>query len=261
MPLPLEGKIVLLTGAARRIGAATARRLHASGASLMLHYRSADRDAHALQEELNRIAIATRKTILFITHNVDEAAFLGDRCFIAPKLPIEDGIDANIEALADGIEIIDQMRCVRGIGKILAARLVSMIDISRADHVSSLWRYAGYGVDEEGKADRPKKGEKRKDNKRLKVACYVVAISFLKQKPPYTDIYYRAKEYYEASRSEWTKMHIHRAALRKMMKVFLQHLWLRWRLLEGLPISEPYVHNKMGHNHIYKPEEFGWPAL
>src|SRR5205809_6603530 len=40
-----------------------------------------------LQEELNRIAIATRKTILFITHNVDEAAFLGDRCFVFTRRP------------------------------------------------------------------------------------------------------------------------------------------------------------------------------
>ena len=40
-----------------------------------------------LQEELNRIAIATRKTILFITHNVEEAAFLGDRCCILTRRP------------------------------------------------------------------------------------------------------------------------------------------------------------------------------
>ncbi|MEK6709898.1 MAG: ATP-binding cassette domain-containing protein, partial [Nitrospinota bacterium] len=40
-----------------------------------------------LQEELNRIAMATKKTILFITHNVDEAAFLGDRCFIFTRRP------------------------------------------------------------------------------------------------------------------------------------------------------------------------------
>lgn len=40
-----------------------------------------------LQEELNRIAMATRKTILFITHNVDEAAFLADRCFVFTRRP------------------------------------------------------------------------------------------------------------------------------------------------------------------------------
>lgn len=40
-----------------------------------------------LQEELNRIAMATRKTILFITHAVDEAAFLGDRCFVLTRRP------------------------------------------------------------------------------------------------------------------------------------------------------------------------------
>jgi pteridine reductase len=50
---PLAGKVVLITGAARRVGAAIARRLHGAGAQLMLHYRSAERDALALQAELN----------------------------------------------------------------------------------------------------------------------------------------------------------------------------------------------------------------
>ena len=36
----MQGKVVLITGGARRVGAAICRRLHASGASLMLHYRS-----------------------------------------------------------------------------------------------------------------------------------------------------------------------------------------------------------------------------
>ncbi|MGC2518470.1 MAG: pteridine reductase [Burkholderiales bacterium] len=44
---------MLITGAARRVGAAIARRLHREGASLMLHYRSSERDVQALQAELN----------------------------------------------------------------------------------------------------------------------------------------------------------------------------------------------------------------
>ncbi len=40
-----------------------------------------------LQEELNRIAMATRKTIIFITHSVEEAAFLGDRCLVFSRRP------------------------------------------------------------------------------------------------------------------------------------------------------------------------------
>ena len=40
-----------------------------------------------LQEELNRIAMATRKTIFFITHAVDEAAFLADRCLVFSRRP------------------------------------------------------------------------------------------------------------------------------------------------------------------------------
>ncbi len=49
----LEGKVALVTGAARRGGAAIVRRLHAAGANVMLHYRSAEGDAQALQADLN----------------------------------------------------------------------------------------------------------------------------------------------------------------------------------------------------------------
>ncbi len=55
MDSELQGKAVLVTGAARRIGAAIARRLHAAGANLVLHYRGAEADAANLEAELNAL--------------------------------------------------------------------------------------------------------------------------------------------------------------------------------------------------------------
>jgi pteridine reductase len=49
----LENKVVLVTGAARRIGAVIARTLHGAGATVVIHYRSSAADAQTLQEELN----------------------------------------------------------------------------------------------------------------------------------------------------------------------------------------------------------------
>jgi len=49
----LSGKVVLVTGGAKRVGAAIARRLHREGASLMLHYRGSEREAKSLRTELN----------------------------------------------------------------------------------------------------------------------------------------------------------------------------------------------------------------
>ena len=53
MTAQLHNKSILITGAAKRVGAAIARRLHRAGANLTLHYHSSEREAHALQSELN----------------------------------------------------------------------------------------------------------------------------------------------------------------------------------------------------------------
>ena len=50
-----QAQVILVTGAARRVGAAIARTLHASGATIALHYRSSAADAEALASALNRL--------------------------------------------------------------------------------------------------------------------------------------------------------------------------------------------------------------
>ena len=51
----MEGKVVLITGGAKRVGAAICRRLHKAGASIMLHFHSSAGEARLLQAELNHL--------------------------------------------------------------------------------------------------------------------------------------------------------------------------------------------------------------
>ena len=49
----LQGKTALVTGGARRVGAAIVRRLHGAGANVLVHYRGSEADAAKLEAELN----------------------------------------------------------------------------------------------------------------------------------------------------------------------------------------------------------------
>jgi pteridine reductase len=51
----MQGKVVLVTGGAKRVGAAICRRLHAAGARIAIHYRSSRQEALALQDKLNAL--------------------------------------------------------------------------------------------------------------------------------------------------------------------------------------------------------------
>ena len=69
----MQGKVVLITGGARRVGAAICRRLHNAGANLMLHYRASAGEARLLQAELNH---ARPKSVALIQADLLDTAKL-----------------------------------------------------------------------------------------------------------------------------------------------------------------------------------------
>lgn len=171
---------------------------------------------------------------------------------------LEKEADQDIADLVGDEPIVEQLIRIKGIGRLLAAKLVCSIDITKADTVSALWRYAGYGVNGDGQRERPTKGERLHYNVRLKTTCYLVAVSFLRANSPYRTVYDQARAYYLENRPEWTKAHQHQASLRKMIKVFLSHLWVVWRTMEGLETGQPYIIGKGSHTHYLHPNQFGW---
>lgn len=58
----LNGKVTLVTGAARRIGAAIATRLHADGANVAIHHRGSADAAAALANKLNKLRVDSART-------------------------------------------------------------------------------------------------------------------------------------------------------------------------------------------------------
>lgn len=70
------------------------------------------------------------------------------------------------------------------------------------------------------------------------------------QTPGYVDLYYEEKKYLREihpekliinGKTKYNDGHINDMAKRKMRKEFLKNLWLTWREMEGLPVSEEYV--------------------
>jgi pteridine reductase len=74
----LEGKCVLVTGAARRIGAAIVKRLHAEGANVAIHYRGSAKDATRLRDELDQLRSGSAATFRADLSNLGQLSELAD---------------------------------------------------------------------------------------------------------------------------------------------------------------------------------------
>ena len=146
------------------------------------------------------------------------------------------------------------LKDVKGIGSIFAGALLSTIDIEKADHASSVWKYCGLAVNPEtGEGDKRVRGEKISWNPFLKKTCFLIGKSFVKTKGTYRGVYDTSKAFYQVKFPEevkipktkikkYTKGHIDAMARRRTVKLFLAEFWAEWRALNDLPVSEPFAH-------------------
>jgi len=51
-----------------------------------------------------------------------------------------------------------------------------------------------------------------------------------------------------------TKDHLHKMAKRYAGKIFLQHTWVKWREIEGLSVTDPWIIAHGGHSHYIEPD-------
>lgn len=183
-----------------------------------------------------------------------------------------EGYRQSMIRYAELISVWPWASSIKGLGESgLTAQLLAQIDdIAKFANVSKLWRFAGMAVID-GKAERNKPGEKSHFNRTLKSLCWLIGEQFIRhQVTPYIFIYYEEKDRLREkfpekikvvddktgkSRWKYNDGHLHNMAKRKMMKIFLQHLWLKWRVAENLPISNPYVQDILGHSDIIPPPE------
>lgn len=169
-------------------------------------------------------------------------------------------------------EITKWLDQIKGINFITIGKLISYIDIKNTPTVSALWRYCGLDATHIKRTRKISQKETLKfGNPYLKKELLGVLANILvmHNAPLYYNIYQREKEKqlereytkgflkekhngYKKSDIHLTKGHAHNRAIRKMMKIFLEHFWVQWRTLENLPITKPYIIGKNGHKNYIK---------
>jgi len=190
--------------------------------------------------------------------------------------------------LLEGIPIYDTyLSQVYGIGPAMAGVLITYFNPHKARHISSFWKYAG--LDVAGGSGRSRRKEHLVQREYTTAAgdtalrdsvtynpflksklMGVLTGGFMRKASPWRAVYDDYKNRLETDPARercstndwkkrrkagedvsrlWTPGRINNAAKRYMVKMFLAEFWVRWRTLEGLPVTEPYAVAKLGHSY------------
>lgn len=113
--MKLSDAVVLVTGSARRLGAATARRLHQDGARVVLHCHQSLAEAQALQQELEAVRADSVALVQGRLQTLSEAQALAQAAMQA--FGVLDGLVNNASAyFKTPMAAVDVDSCARLLG-------------------------------------------------------------------------------------------------------------------------------------------------
>lgn len=225
----------------------------------------------------NRVSLQVRKSHL--KKNKKTCTFTDEALIKLEKL--EDWLNSELKERVKAHPAYFWFSKVKGVGDINIGKVIGMIDIEKAETVSKLWRFAGFKP-----GDRKIKGEMLHYNEALKSMCWRLAKSLIRAKGEYYEYYLEQKKRLRRVKEKdglkivpsaklpkekdqkTGKMkhvekdgfyglgHVDGTAQRKMIKLFLSHLWVKWRAAEGLAVTKPYAQSILGHENYRDPDSY-----
>jgi len=108
---------------------------------------------------------------------------------------LENYMDGRIANLITSHPAYPWFSRVKGVGEENIGKVVALIDIAKAPTISSLWRFAGWSV-EDGVAPRRVKGQKLIFNSQLRTMCWRLATSLKRARGKFYKYYIEEKEKY-----------------------------------------------------------------
>lgn len=114
-------------------------------------------------------------------------------------------------------------------------------------------------------------------NPKMKKLCRNMALSLIQYNEFYGDMYngflqiqlhrddllknLKNNNFKEATLEKIKRGRAVKMARRKMIKIFLSHLWVKWREIDGLPVTKPYTFAVQGHSNYIEPPEDKHPEI
>jgi len=138
------------------------------------------------------------------------------------------------------------LQYIDGVGPLISAYLITVLNPSKFETVSRLWKYCGLHV-EDGRAPRRVAGQPTSWNPVARTMVWKLGESFRMRGGFYRMMYQQFFEESLKKHPSWTKAHHLAHARRVAVKLFLSHWHTVGRVLQGLPTRKAYPCEKHPH--------------